>query len=836
LIPVLIALAAVSSAQTRFTYVSPVPGSSSAHPSNYILLKTDAPIVLDAEAPSVRGSASGEIAGTWELAEGGVTLRFAPNAPYQYGETITVSVEGARTTTGEEIADTTFSFRTRLAPGDQTPRVPDFVLDEPRGFAATAIAKADTAESVRMIGDLSVPADYPDVRVLRRDPDAELADGMIFLANIYSTRYFIAVVNNLGEPQFYRRMPFRPFDFKPQPGGLFSVFQYTQTPYYLVMDSTFAVIDTVTSPYGYQTDEHELLIDEQGARWMIGIDKYTYDMSQVVSGGNPNATVADEVIFKLDEDNQPLYEWRVSDHMNFEDAVGVYLTSSFIDPFHVNSIDFDADSNVVISARNQSQCMLFDRETGEPIWRLNGAGASFAWANEPTPFSWQHDIRPTTPGRFTIFDNGAKRTPQFSRVVEYELDTTTMTATKVWEYRHAPDRFARIMGNSRRLPNGNTSVCWSQEGLPKYSEIDTTGEIVFEMDYVYPQWTYRSFRAPFSGAAIAPELYAENMNDQPVLIFNQFGDPNVVAYRVYGGTSPAPDSLLAETTNPYHELAGIRDDVTYYFRVTSVDSSGVESGFSNEATLATKLAALGEERLLNGDFSEGLYRWSVTTETGASATVTVEDSTLTADIANAGARSADILLEQSGLALEAGKEYRFEAEARADEQRIVRAKVGQIIHYSLSEFMNYGMVLDSSWKILDYTFTMENHSVVDGLLRIELGGNDANVQFRRLSFVEIEPTGVADRSDAPRRFELRANYPNPFNPVTTISFALPARARARVEIFNALGERVETLHDAPLEAGERRFLWNAADRPSGVYILRVTAGEQSDAIKMLLLK
>ncbi|MEW5796694.1 MAG: FG-GAP-like repeat-containing protein [Candidatus Zixiibacteriota bacterium] len=98
-------------------------------------------------------------------------------------------------------------------------------------------------------------------------------------------------------------------------------------------------------------------------------------------------------------------------------------------------------------------------------------------------------------------------------------------------------------------------------------------------------------------------------------------------------------------------------------------------------------------------------------------------------------------------------------------------------------------------------------------------------------------TGRPDvRSPLPSTFALAQNYPNPFNPATEITFALPVAADVRLDIFNVLGQKVATLIEQRLEAGEHRALWDASDQPSGVYLYRLTAGEFVESKKMLLLK
>ncbi len=99
-------------------------------------------------------------------------------------------------------------------------------------------------------------------------------------------------------------------------------------------------------------------------------------------------------------------------------------------------------------------------------------------------------------------------------------------------------------------------------------------------------------------------------------------------------------------------------------------------------------------------------------------------------------------------------------------------------------------------------------------------------------------TGVncGEQSVQPEGFSLAQNWPNPFNPVTTIDFSLPAAQRITLKVYNMLGEEVATLIDGLLPAGLHRAQWNAGDRPSGVYLYRLVTERSSATRSMMLLK
>jgi hypothetical protein len=105
------------------------------------------------------------------------------------------------------------------------------------------------------------------------------------------------------------------------------------------------------------------------------------------------------------------------------------------------------------------------------------------------------------------------------------------------------------------------------------------------------------------------------------------------------------------------------------------------------------------------------------------------------------------------------------------------------------------------------------------------------------------PTDVAggQEESLPSNFALSHNYPNPFNPVTTIEYSIPSRTQVTIEIFNVLGQKVQTLVDETKSAGSYRIEWNGIDdvgKPvsTGVYLYRFIADEVVQTKKMLLLK
>ncbi len=88
----------------------------------------------------------------------------------------------------------------------------------------------------------------------------------------------------------------------------------------------------------------------------------------------------------------------------------------------------------------------------------------------------------------------------------------------------------------------------------------------------------------------------------------------------------------------------------------------------------------------------------------------------------------------------------------------------------------------------------------------------------------------------PTEHTLDQNYPNPFNPSTKIKFSLPKQEIVTLEVFNTLGQKIETLLDQHMKAGRHEVEFNAQHLSSGIYFYRIEAGEFQDVKKKILLR
>lgn len=116
---------------------------------------------------------------------------------------------------------------------------------------------------------------------------------------------------------------------------------------------------------------------------------------------------------------------------------------------------------------------------------------------------------------------------------------------------------------------------------------------------------------------------------------------------------------------------------------------------------------------------------------------------------------------------------------------------------------------------------------------------DRNFRDTPAYMYEISLTTVSNEdeiSSAPTQFRLEQNYPNPFNPTTNISFNIPNSANVNLTVYNLLGQKVATVLDGFMSAGEYTQSFDASRLSSCVYIYRLEAAGQVMNRKMTLIK
>lgn len=140
-------------------------------------------------------------------------------------------------------------------------------------------------------------------------------------------------------------------------------------------------------------------------------------------------------------------------------------------------------------------------------------------------------------------------------------------------------------------------------------------------------------------------------------------------------------------------------------------------------------------------------------------------------------------------------------------------------------------------------YSSPTFSDLDGDGKIECSVIRYYYPFTLDYFIEVYATGATGIANEglPAKFELKQNYPNPFNPTTKIDFNIENPDFISLEIFNISGEKISTLRNEYMDAGNHSVVWDGKNGrnetlPTGVYFYRLSGTKLSENKKMILLK
>lgn len=143
----------------------------------------------------------------------------------------------------------------------------------------------------------------------------------------------------------------------------------------------------------------------------------------------------------------------------------------------------------------------------------------------------------------------------------------------------------------------------------------------------------------------------------------------------------------------------------------------------------------------------------------------------------------------------------------------------------VKKFPGYPKILGPMW---DYYFVKNDWS---------MGVHNTRYAVSLLQASLAQVTGVEKENNiTPRVYSLEQNFPNPFNPATTIKFSIPENADVTLKIYDAVGKEVTTLYSGNMKAGNYKILWVPVNVASGVYYYKLSSINFSLVKKMVFLK
>ncbi len=260
------------------------------------------------------------------------------------------------------------------------------------------------------------------------------------------------------------------------------------------------------------------------------------------------------------------------------------------------------------------------------------------------------------------------------------------------------------------------------------------------------------------------------------------------------------------------------------------------------------LTAEDVEALVNGELylnihtaehGGGEIRGQVLVSSGVGAAVQLDAEQSGEDVMSDGTGTASLSLTQAGLVYALTATGLTGPITNAHFHNAPLGENGGVVHGIFDEFE--ANTATGIWRPADdepLTTDMMQEllagNIYINLHTDEYGGGEIRGQVLPGDVVAtaIEPVS----GEVPGAFRLEENYPNPFNPATTIEFALTNASRAVLDVYDVLGRHVATLVDEPLAAGEYRVQFDGSGLPSGVYVYRLSTADRQATRSMLLLK
>jgi hypothetical protein len=302
-------------------------------------------------------------------------------------------------------------------------------------------------------------------------------------------------------------------------------------------------------------------------------------------------------------------------------------------------------------------------------------------------------------------------------------------------------------------------------------------------------------------------------------------------------------ALLDSTRNTWIDIDAFElgGGTEHFFKVSSVNTKGVESEFSTITSATVQLVAPGANAIRHGDFSSS-EGWALNVLGDAKATSTInENGYYEINISDGSNEIRQVNVQQNNLLVMQGKVYVFEFDAYASSPRAIGAKI-ESLHDGR---INYGAIdntaLSTRVKHFRYEFPMTYPTDTKARVIFECGAMEGNVFIDNVSLTYGTVNSADNQWDNPADFDLSPAYPNPFNPQTTIRYAVPEETDVSIVVYDVQGRHVRTVVEKNRTAGSHEILWdgkndNGEHVASGLYFYRMTAGDFSKTGKMTLLK
>jgi hypothetical protein len=300
------------------------------------------------------------------------------------------------------------------------------------------------------------------------------------------------VIDNTGRVVWYRALTGgATLNFQPQATGRFVTHPVTAAPGDLSAWTEFDELGRVTRTFGcargLKSRFHDLITEADGSYWVLCDETRTMDLS--AAGGDAVAQVTATVVQHVLADGGASFEWNAFDHFAIADLEPALRTGPNVNFTHANSLDFDAEGNLLLSFRSLSEVTCIDTVSGAVRWRMGGRANQFTLPEAGAPFVRQHGMRVIGPGRLQVLDNLGQQ--DGTRVEQYAYSPSALTASRTAAMSAAPAVTAVLGGATQRLPGGRTLAAYGNGN--RVQEYDDAGNVVWEI-HGNPGYVYRATR------------------------------------------------------------------------------------------------------------------------------------------------------------------------------------------------------------------------------------------------------------------------------------------------------------------------------------------------------
>ena len=527
--------------------------------------------------PIVTGSMSGGHSGILSEHADGNGVSYLPDAHFVPGEVVTVRAE---VLPGSEERAHTFGVVRPVAwvaaPVERETEEPEV---EPREFRSRPDLRPPVIEVTTNTAQASPGYVIAAAKVAGGQNGGMIVDeeGQLIWFGLPSVT--TSVINDL-RVQDYQGQPVLTWSESSSPVGF-------GLGHFVICDTTYQRIAELQVGNGFAGgDLHEFLLTPRGSALVILYHAVEWDLTPI--GGSRYGAVIDGIVQEIEvETGRVLFEWHSLDHIALHETRLPFSPDENrdhpFDYFHLNSVDEDADGNLLLSARHTFAIYKVNGDSGDVIWRLHGEQSDFTMG-EGTEFAWQHDARMHANGELTLFDNHESNQnlsdEEWSRGVVLDLDEDAMTATLVREYIHPEEVLSISQANMQVLPNGNVFIGWGS--APVFSEFSPDGELVFNGRFPDGGNSYRAYRSPWTAEPVErPALAVDSGPGSTVAVYASWnGATEVASWRVLAGFAPDNLQVVSQGERTGFETEVVVETEATWIAVEALSASGAILGSS----------------------------------------------------------------------------------------------------------------------------------------------------------------------------------------------------------------------------------------------------------------